>query len=182
MTRSNPAARSERTREAWWWSNLRRGSSRDSRSTNARPLGRERQLEVMSRLGLKAPQEKDLQTFMNAAVHEIQQTLGTDLCLILELQPGGEALVPRAGVGWRDEWRDPAPVSVAADSHSALTLASEQPVVVDDLRNETQLSASPLLSEHGDRQQPRLRHPRGGRRLRRAWCTPGQQTSFSARR
>jgi two-component system, chemotaxis family, CheB/CheR fusion protein len=110
---------------------------------------RERQQAVIARLGLRALSGEDLALFMAQVVREVQQTLGSDFCEILERQPESDELVLEAGVGWSEDILQAATVASGLDSHAGYTLATGEPVVVEDLAVEKRFSGSPLLLDHG---------------------------------
>lgn len=112
---------------------------------------RVRQQEAVAELGEHALQHVDVRTLMNEAVQYVSQTLDAELVHILELQPGGEQLLVRAGLGWRPGTTGRASVSAGADSQAGYTLLSNEPVIVTDLRAETRFDAPPLLLDHGVR-------------------------------
>lgn len=110
---------------------------------------REKQQAVIARLGLRALVEEDLEKFMEQTVREVQQTLGTDFCELLELQPGRKELLLRAGVGWKEGYVGVATVGAGLDSQAGYTLEIGEPVIVEDLATEKRFSGPPLLIEHG---------------------------------
>jgi len=110
---------------------------------------RERQQAVIARVGLSALEEANLQHFLEQAVREIQQTLETDYCKILELQPDGEVLLLRAGIGWKEGLVGNACVPGGMDSQAGFTLKLMEPVIVEDLSKERRFSGPPILAEHG---------------------------------
>ncbi|MEZ4236629.1 MAG: CheR family methyltransferase [Myxococcota bacterium] len=110
---------------------------------------RERQQAVIARLGQLALREPALPAFLDQVVREIRQTLDTDLCKLLELQPGGRQLLLRAGVGWGEGEVGQALVSAGLDSQAGYTLQSDQPVIVTELATERRFDGPPLLAEHG---------------------------------
>ncbi len=67
---------------------------------------------------------------------------------MLELEPGGQALRLVAGVGWRPGLVGRTSVGAELDSQAGYTLVSDEPVIVEDLRQETRFSGPPLLQEH----------------------------------
>ncbi|ACY17737.1 chemotaxis protein CheB [Haliangium ochraceum] len=119
------------------------------RATTERLAVRERQQAVISRLGLDALKEPDLQGFMEQVTREVQQTLDTDFCKILELQPGRKRFLLRAGVGWDEGEVGTASVHAGLDSQAGFTLQTSEPVIVEDLASERRFSGPPLLVEHG---------------------------------
>lgn len=110
---------------------------------------RERQQAVIAKLGLHALEEPGLESFLDQVVREVQQTLDTDLCKILELRPDGSELLLRAGVGWNEGLVGRASVGIGMDSQAGFTLRSSQPVIVKDLSKEKRFSGPRLLHEHG---------------------------------
>lgn len=123
----------------------------DLKATAERLATRERQQAVIARLGLRALEEPDLQTFFDQAVRELQQALGSDFCKLLELQPGGKVMLLRAGVGWREGLIGQTTVGAEIDSQAGYTLKAQEPVVVDDLEHERRFGSPMLLLEHGVR-------------------------------
>ncbi|MCX4242632.1 CheR family methyltransferase [Paraliomyxa miuraensis] len=117
----------------------------DLKTTAEQLAVREQQHAVIARLGLRALEEPDLQTFLEHAVREVQLTLGTDLCKVLELQPGGRTLLLRAGVGWREGLVGRATVEADLDSQAGYTLQSPGVVLVEDLQQERRFKGPPFL-------------------------------------
>jgi len=110
---------------------------------------RVRQQEVVTTLGQRAFEEDDIDALMAAAAELVADTLDNDYCKVLDLDAGAEELMLRQGVGWTEGVVGSATVSaIEDDSQAAYTLASEQPVVVEDLRTETRFSGPDLLRNH----------------------------------
>lgn len=63
--------------------------------------------------------------------------------------PGGDRLLLRAGVGWKEGLVGSATVSASRDSQAGYTLLADEPVIVEDLRTEKHFSGTPLLRDHG---------------------------------
>ncbi|MDS0284617.1 GAF domain-containing protein [Haloarcula onubensis] len=113
---------------------------------------RVRQQEVVAELGQHALAERDIESLLQRACGEVAETLGTDYCKVLELADDGEELLLRSGVGWRDGIVGTTTVSATDDdSQAAHTLATDEPVVVEDLRTEARFSGPDLLTDHGVR-------------------------------
>ncbi len=68
---------------------------------------------------------------------------------ILELLPAGDALLLRAGVGWKEGSVGHATVGTSTASQAGYTLGSQHPVVVEDLRAETRFKGPQVLIDHG---------------------------------
>jgi PAS domain S-box-containing protein len=110
---------------------------------------RARQQAAVARLGQIALAENDLDRLLNQAVTMVAETLEVELCKALELLPGGSEVLLRAGVGWKPGLVGRGRVSTGLESQAGYTLASDQPVTVEDLRTETRFSGPPLLHDHG---------------------------------
>jgi PAS domain S-box-containing protein len=93
-----------------------------------------RQQEVVADLGQQALENGDLEQLLHDATMAVAETLDTEYANVLELLPGGDEALLRAGVGWPDGLVGEATVSTQIDSQGEDTLRSETPVVVEDLR------------------------------------------------
>jgi two-component system cell cycle sensor histidine kinase/response regulator CckA len=92
----------------------------------------------------------ELNELFTEAVSLVVRTLGVEYCKVLELLPDGEALILKAGVGWKKDFViGQATVSAAKESQAGFTLLSDEPVIVEDLRTESRFSDTPLVQEHG---------------------------------
>ena len=109
---------------------------------------RERQQAAVAELGQQALSGMDLQSFMEHAAMLLAQSLDVEYTKILELLPDEKALLLRAGVGWKEGYVGRAKVGAGTDSQAGYTLASGEPVIVEDLSSETRFSGSSLLKEH----------------------------------
>jgi sigma-B regulation protein RsbU (phosphoserine phosphatase) len=65
------------------------------------------------------------------------------------LLPAREACLLRSGVGWKPGYIGKATVSISEESQAGYTLASGEPVVIEDLRTEKRFTGPELLLEHG---------------------------------
>ena len=108
-----------------------------------------RQQATLAQLGQLALTGGDLTTLFERAVELTAQMLQVEYCKVLELLPGGKALLLRAGVGWQEGLVGQAMVNTGRDSQAGYTLLTHKPVIVEDLRAETRFSDPPLLDEHG---------------------------------
>ena len=107
------------------------------------------QQEVLARLGERALTETDLQKFFDEAVGAVAEILTVELVKILELVPGDAELVLRAATGFDPSLVGVVHVPTDRDTQAGFTLASGQPVVVENLATETRFSGAPFLHEHG---------------------------------
>ena len=109
---------------------------------------RARQQAAVVQLGHKALSGVSMPVLMDEAVNLVGQTLNVEFCKVLELLPDGDALLLRAGVGWKKGLVGKATVPTAVKSQAGYTLLSSGPVVVEDLCTETRFSGPPLLKDH----------------------------------
>ena len=63
---------------------------------------RVRQQEAIVDLGRQALGGADLCALMQSVTELVAETLGVEFCKVLELLPGNDALILRAGVGWKE--------------------------------------------------------------------------------
>lgn len=110
---------------------------------------REAQQAVIARLGLRALEDGDLESFLDHAVRVLRETLDADFTKILELQPGSELLLLRAGVGWGPGVVGEQTVPNSAESQVGYTLTAQRAVIVRDFADEARFSAPQLLVDHG---------------------------------
>ncbi|WP_137288583.1 ATP-binding protein [Natronorubrum halophilum] len=116
---------------------------------NAELHRRVRQQEVVAELGQRALETDALDRVLSGASVAVTETLDNEYTEVLELLPGGDELLLRAGDGWRDEEIEAATVPANRDSQAGYTLLTEQPIIVDDLEAEERLSEPALLADHG---------------------------------
>lgn len=110
---------------------------------------RVQQLDALSELGQYALAETDLAKLFSRAVEAVAQGVGADNTELLELLPGGNDLLLRAGTGWREGIVGRATTSADEESMAGYTLLSAEPVIVRDLRTESRFRGSWFLREHG---------------------------------
>jgi DNA-binding NarL/FixJ family response regulator/signal transduction histidine kinase len=109
---------------------------------------RARQQAAVAQFGLQALTGSDLPSLMDDAVALVARTLNVEYGKIVELLPGGEELLIRAGFGWTKgmvlNQTEP-----ADGSQAGFTLLSGEPVVTEDLASETRYRVSPVKLELG---------------------------------
>jgi PAS domain S-box-containing protein len=100
---------------------------------------------VIAKIGRLALTGGELNDLFAEAVSLVARTLGVEYCRIVELPGGGDALIPRAEVGWKEEYaKGQAIISSATENQAEFTLLSDEPVVVEDWRTETRFRQPPL--------------------------------------
>ena len=110
---------------------------------------RARQQEAVAELGRQALVDRDLTSLMAATVSAVARILAVDYVGVLELLAGGDAFLLRAGVGWEEGLVGHATVPGRLGSPAGVTLASDAPLIVEDLSKDTRFGVPPLLSAHG---------------------------------
>lgn len=104
-------------------------------------------LEAIVELKLLVLEDEDPHILMDQAVSLVTEELGVEYGKVFELQPDGESLLLRSGIGWEEGLVGRAIVRL--DSPAGRALASEEPVILEDLLSETRFCVPPLLREHG---------------------------------
>jgi PAS domain S-box-containing protein len=118
----------------------------DQKQTVAELKARVRQQAAIAALGQQALAGGDLDSLLAAAVRAVRETLGVELCELLEPSSDGKSLRLRAGSGW---WRGGRDVIAAATAPAGHALQSCTPLNVDDLRTDERFRDDPLARAHG---------------------------------
>ncbi|MEO8325252.1 MAG: chemotaxis protein CheB [Nitrospirota bacterium] len=105
-------------------------------------------LEVVAAFGQLAIQERDLDHVMDECVRQLGGTLSVEMANVLEFLPDKQAFLLCAGIGWKEGLVGHAVVGAGRESQPGYTLASNEPVIVTDLSQETRFSGSSLLLDH----------------------------------
>jgi PAS domain S-box-containing protein len=108
---------------------------------------RARQQALVADLGLRALASDDLQPLMDEAVDLVARTLDVEPVGIVEVLPGREHLLVRAGVGWKEAVVGKGTAIAGPRSLLAYTIASGEPVVSANLTTDARFEISPLLVE-----------------------------------
>jgi PAS domain S-box-containing protein len=106
------------------------------------------QQAAVARLGQQALAGQELGALMQDAVSSVATRLQCDYGKLLELLPGGQQFLLRAGFGWKEGLVGCAIVDASSESQAGYTLHSSSPVVVENLASETRFQGTALLHEH----------------------------------
>jgi len=109
---------------------------------------RARQQEALAQLAERALIEPDLERLLNDAVSTVALILAVDFVKILELLPGGDELLLRAGYGWEADSIGSVMSAITPNSYARYTLNSAVPVVTSDFAGETRFEIEPYLKDH----------------------------------
>lgn len=107
-----------------------------------------RQQAAVAELGNLALSGAAEDALFHAAASRITEALEVEASGILELLPGGAALLLRAGVGWREGLVGRATLGSGLESHAGYALERNAPVIIADLRTEKRFRPPPLLRDH----------------------------------
>jgi len=110
---------------------------------------RTRQQSAVAELGDLALSGIGEDALFETAAARIVESLEVDASGVLELLPGGAALLLRAGAGWRHGLVGRATLGSGLESHAGYALDRNEPVIIADLRTETRFRPPPLLRDHG---------------------------------
>ena len=110
-----------------------------------------RQQTALARFGEMALRSDDLEEILTEACSLVGEALGTDLAKVVELEPGGDTLLVRAGVGWNSGVVGQARVQVGDHTSEAHALKTGQPMISPDVAEETRFEYPPFLIQNGVR-------------------------------
>jgi PAS domain S-box-containing protein len=109
---------------------------------------KEKQNDVLYKIGKIALEYESLQTFMDESLKLIANILDLEYCKIMELMPDGRFLL-RAGIGWKSEFVGKNVVGGEQKSQSGYTILSGIPVIVEDFEDENRFKKPEILKIHG---------------------------------
>jgi PAS domain S-box-containing protein len=109
---------------------------------------KEKQNDVLHKIGKIALEHESLQTFMDESLKQIASVLELEYCKIMELLPDGNFLL-RAGIGWKPEFVGKHVVGGEKESQAGYTLLSRIPVIVEDFEEENRFNKPKILKTHG---------------------------------
>ncbi len=109
---------------------------------------RVKQQEALAQLGERALAEADIEHLLSDAVTTVAMTLAVDFVKILELLPGNDDLLLRAGCGWQPELAHSTIGSAGSGSYGRFVLDSPLPVVTEDFAAETRFRVDDYVREH----------------------------------
>ncbi len=128
----------------------REGDSRREAETALRALRvRESQQVAVAALSHSAMTAFDLTALMDEAVQVLTTTLNLEYGKVLELLPGGDQFLLKAGVGWNEGLVGKATVEAGYDSQAGFTMSTAHPVIVEDIATDRRFTAPRLLTDHG---------------------------------
>lgn len=106
------------------------------------------QQAAIAELGQEALQGISPDDLMNQTVDLVTKTLGVEYCEILEYMPENSTLLLRAGTGWKEGYVGKTTVGPGKESLAGYTFLTREPVVFQNLQEETRFQAPKLLIAH----------------------------------
>jgi PAS domain S-box-containing protein len=110
---------------------------------------RAKQQEALAQLAERALIETDVERLLDDVVSTVAITLPVDFVKVLELMPGDNDLLLRAGFGWKAGFVGSIVMSKERDDYARHILASAVPLVSDDLGAEARFAVPRYLRDHG---------------------------------
>lgn len=107
-----------------------------------------RQQQCLVELSRQALTGGDLANLLTTTTQRVAEVLDMELCKVLELQPDGETLLLKAGVGWNEGLVGHATITANVSLQAGYTLQFQTPVIVRDLRTETRFRSPDMLADH----------------------------------
>ena len=110
---------------------------------------RARQQAAVAAFGSEALLSHDLHALVESAVARVAGILEVEHTAVMELLPGGEKLLLRAGTGWEPGMRGEFTIPAGTQSHAGYVIDRGEPVVSEDIGAEDRFEVPPKLHEHG---------------------------------
>jgi diguanylate cyclase (GGDEF)-like protein/PAS domain S-box-containing protein len=107
------------------------------------------QQSAVAALGVKALEGMPTELLAQDAVATVAETLGLELCELLELTDDRESLRIRAGVGWEPGLVGSTRVPLGSGYYPGFAWGSAGPVSVADYQDDTRFRPTRLLTRHG---------------------------------
>jgi PAS domain S-box-containing protein len=120
----------------------------DQKKFEKKLIIKEKQNDILYKIGKIALEYESLQSFMDESVKLIASILEQEYCKIMELMPDGKFLL-KAGTGWKPEFVGKNVVEGGKGSLAGYTLFSRMPVIVDDFKEEYRFEKPEILKIHG---------------------------------
>lgn len=109
------------------------------------------QQQALAEFGLFAFRATELDAILQRATELVAEGLDVQLTKVLELLPGGDRFLVRAGVNWRPGVVGHVTVGADHESPAGFALLCDAPVVSSDTDRETRFRIPEVLREHGVR-------------------------------
>ncbi|HQT76846.1 MAG TPA: response regulator [Rhodopila sp.] len=108
-----------------------------------------RQQEILAAIGTLALRGGPVDDLFQETARLVANGLETRFCKVMEYRPDEQALLIRAGVGWRDGVVGHMRIGADVASPAGYALKTGQEVICNDLATETRFETPQLLRDHG---------------------------------
>lgn len=119
------------------------------RAAEKRVLEQSRRHRAVAYLGHLALSDIDLSTLFEFTLESLSKILDVPLCKVLELEPSGDSLLLRAGIGWHKDMIGSARIASDKSTQAGFTLRSVTPVIIEDMRTDKRFNGADLLQDYG---------------------------------
>lgn len=111
---------------------------------------RAKQQASIAEVGKAALKTGDLGTVMNLVVREVSKILGVKCSKIVEFHPDRERFLVKAGIGWKEGIVGREIFgSGSTDSQAGYTVATGQPLIVEDVQSDERFRPASFIYDHG---------------------------------
>jgi len=104
---------------------------------------------ILAKFGELALRSDSVDDILTEACRLIGQALGTHLAKVMELEPDGETLLVRAGVGWKPGVVGEVTIKATEDSSEGYALRTGEPMTSADIEAETRFKYASFLTDNG---------------------------------
>ena len=108
-----------------------------------------RRQKVLADFGDFAQESEDLDEVLTEACRLVGEAMDTGRAKVLEIEPVGESLFVRAGVGWAPDVVGRAHVPMGELSSESYAIKAGKPVITQDISKEDRFEAPPFMKEAG---------------------------------
>ncbi len=106
------------------------------------------QQQMVAELGRQALEGDDIDALMRAATQRVAEVLHVEFAKVLEAQADDQTLLFKAGVGWSETRVNEATLVSPDNTQSWYTFHEDQPIIVENIKQEKRFQPSPMLSAH----------------------------------
>jgi two-component sensor histidine kinase len=108
-----------------------------------------KQVSTLAEFGKGALQVDDIGALLQEATRLVSDAIDVDLVKVLEILPGGDTLLVRAGVNWDPGVVGHATIPANEGSAAGHALRTGEPVISENVETETRFEIPTLLTQHG---------------------------------
>ena len=105
--------------------------------------------KILSDFGDFVLDHDDLDQILNEGCRLVSQALGADLAKVLEIDRTNDTALVRAGIGWNDGIVGQERISLSERSSEAFAIEQGEPVITNDIAQETRFRFPDFLTAHG---------------------------------